>query len=40
MFDIPMSSAVRPAMKSHVRVLVVKRWALMFSAKISFPGRS
>jgi hypothetical protein len=35
---IPKSSAVRSAMKSHARALVVKRWALMFIAKISFPG--
>jgi hypothetical protein len=35
---IPMSSAVRPGMKSHVRALVVNRSALMFIAKISFPG--
>ena len=27
---IPMSSAVRPAMRSQVRILVAKRWARMF----------
>jgi hypothetical protein len=33
---IPMSSAVRPAIRSHVRVLVAKRWALMFFVESPF----
>jgi hypothetical protein len=37
---IPTSSAVRAAMKSQVRALVVKRWAPTLIAKIPFPGRS
>jgi hypothetical protein len=27
---IPMRRAVSPAMRSHVRLFVAKRWALMF----------
>jgi hypothetical protein len=34
---IPISSAVRPAIKSHVRVLVAKRCALIVIVEVSFP---